>query len=150
MESSSTIPLTVVLSILTSFLFQHIRLLTKLKNGTYLANIEKEYRVRASATYDMGLDTYGTITSQRVAVHFMRFKFGCSALMRLTVSPISCLSASRESSSLIRTFFILLYIINNLFPCPVLGGIGLQMVNKEHHALPPFSLKVMLTVPPLT
>ena len=94
MESSSTIPLTVVLSILTSFLFQHIRLLTKLKNGTYLANIEKEYRVRASATYDMGLDTYGTITSQRGSSTFHALQvrvFSINAVDRIAYFMLECI-----------------------------------------------------------
>ena len=73
MESLSTIPLTVVLSILTSFLFQHIRLLTELINETYLANIEKEYRVGASTTYNMSLDTYGTVIVNRAGSLFHTF-----------------------------------------------------------------------------
>ena len=150
MESLSTIPLTVVLSILTSFLFQHIRLLTELINGTYLANIEKEYRVRASTTYDMCLDAYSTVTSQRSSSTFHTFHLGVfsiNAVDRIAYFMLECIQGK---FILDKNVFILLYIINNLFPCPVLGGLGLQMVNKEHHALPPFSLKVMLTVPPLT
>lgn len=121
MESSSTIPLTVVLSILTSFLFQHIRLLTKLKNGTYLANIEKEYRVRASATYDMGLDTYGTITSQRGSSTFHALQvrvFSINAVDRIAYFMLECIQGK---FILDKNVFILLYIINNLFPCPVLS-----------------------------
>lgn len=150
MESLSTIPLTVVLSILTSFLFQHIRLLTELINETYLANIEKEYRVGASTTYNMSLDTYGTVIVNRAGsvLHTFHLRmFGIDAVDHIAYFMLECIQGK---FILDKNIFILLYIVNYLFPCPVLGGIGLQMVNKEHHALPPFSLKVMLTVPPLT
>ena len=61
---------------LASFLLQHIRLLTELINGTNLANIEKEHKIRTSATYNTSLDTCGTTTIRGPAEYCMRFSLG--------------------------------------------------------------------------